>query len=99
MSVTLTTPIKRGNIEVTTIAISNTIKQAGSLRGLRLVDVLNFDYDAVSTLLTRVTAPALTAADIAGLDTGDFVALIEEITPFLTKAAPSVPNVAETGSK
>ncbi|MGP1084902.1 phage tail assembly protein [Serratia sp. CY58181] len=99
MSVTLTTPIKRGNSEITTVTITDTIKQAGSLRGLRLVDVLNFDYDAVSTLLTRVTTPALTAAEIATLDTGDFVAFIEEMTPFLTKAAPSGPNMAETGNK
>ncbi|MGO2154613.1 MAG: phage tail assembly protein [Serratia proteamaculans] len=99
MSVTLTTPIKRGSTEINTVAITDTIKQAGSLRGLRLVDVLNFDYDAISTLLTRVTAPALTSTEIATLDTGDFVSFIEELTPFLTKAAPSVPGVAEMGSK
>lgn len=99
MSVTLTTPIKRGGNEVSTVAITDTIKQAGSLRGLRLVDVLNFDYDAISTLLTRVTSPALTSLEISTLDTGDFVSFIEELTPFLTKAAPSVPGVAETGSK
>lgn len=99
MSVTLTTPIKRGNSEITTVTITDTIKQSSSLRGLRLVDVLNFDYDAISTLLTRVTAPALTVAEIARMDTGDFVAFIEEMTPFLTKAAPSVPNVAETVGK
>lgn len=56
MSVTLTTPIKRNDKEITVVSITDTIKQAGSLRGLRLVDVLNFDYDAVSTLLTRATA-------------------------------------------
>lgn len=94
MSVTLNTPIVRGNQTITSITINDTIKQAGSLRGLRLVDVLNFDYDAVSTLLTRVASPSLTTADVAGLETGDFVALCEEITPFLTKAAPSVPNTA-----
>ncbi|CAI2487714.1 Phage tail protein E [Serratia ficaria] len=99
MSVTLTNPIKRNGNEIATVTITDTIKQAGSLRGLRLVDVLNFDYDAISTLLTRVTAPALTSAEISTLDTGDFVSFIEELTPFLTKAAPSVPNAAETGSK
>lgn len=99
MSVTLTTPIKRNGNEINTVAINDTIKQAGSLRGLRLVDVLNFDYEAISTLLTRVTSPALTSLEISTLDTGDFVSFIEELTPFLTKAAPSVPNSAETGSK
>lgn len=99
MSVILSKPIKRGDQEITTITINDNIKQAGSLRGLRLVDVLNFDFDAVSTLLTRTTSPQLTSAEIATLATGDFTALCEEITPFLTKPAPSVPNGAETGSE
>ena len=96
MTVILSKPIKRGDQEIITITINDTIKQAGSLR---LVDVLNFDFDAVSTLLTRTTSPQLTSTEIAALATGDFTALCEEITPFLTKPAPSVPNVAETGSE
>ena len=99
MSVILSKPITRGDQEITSVTINNNIKQAGSLRGLRLVDVLNFDFDAVSTLLTRTTSPQLTSAEIAALATGDFTALCEEITPFLTKPAPSVPNVAETESE
>ena len=70
-----------------------------ALRGLKLVDVLNFDYDAVSTLLTRTTSPQLTAVEIATMATGDFTALCEEITPFLAKPVPSVPNGAETESE
>lgn len=99
MSVILSKPVKRGDQEIITITITDTIKQAGSLRGLRLVDVLNFDFDAVSTLLTRTTSPQLTSTEISALATGDFTALCEEITPFLTKPAPSVPNAAETGSE
>ncbi|MGF7448837.1 phage tail assembly protein, partial [Klebsiella michiganensis] len=52
MSIILSKPIKRGDQEITTITINDNIKQAGTLRGLRLDDVLNFDFDAVSTLLT-----------------------------------------------
>ena len=99
MSVILSKPVKRGDQEIITITITDTIKQAGSLRGLRLVDVLNFDFDAVSTLLTRTTNPQLTSTEIAALATGDFTALCEGITPFLTKPAPSVPNGVETGSE
>ncbi|MEJ4043900.1 phage tail assembly protein [Erwinia sp. SLM-02] len=99
MSVTLNTPIVRGDQIITSITINDTIKQAGSLRGLRLVDVLNFDYTAVSTLLTRVATPTLTAADIASLETGDFVTLCEEITPFLTKAEPSASSTAAAAKK
>lgn len=99
MSVILSKPITRGDQEITSVTINNNIKQAGSLRGLRLVDVLNFDFDAVSTLLTRITSPQLTNAEIAALATGDFTALCEEITPFLTKPAPSAPISAETESE
>ena len=99
MSVILSKPVKRGDQEIITITITDTIKQAGSLRGLRLVDVLNFDFDAVSTLLTRTTSPQLTSTEIAALATGDFTSLCEESTPVLTKPAPSVPNGAETGSE
>ena len=99
MSVILSKPVKRGDQEIITITITDTIKQAGSLRGLRLVDVLNFDFDAVSTLLTRTTSPQLTSTEIAALATGDFTALCEEITPFLTKAEPSAPGEAATASK
>lgn len=99
MSVILSKPIKRGDQEITTITINDNIKQAGSLRGLRLVDVLNFDFDAVSTLLTRITTPSLTSSDVGSMATGDFTALCEEITPFLTKPAPSVTTSAETESE
>lgn len=99
MSVILSKPIKRGDQEITTITINDNIKQAGSLRGLRLVDVLNFDFDAVSTLLTRITTPSLTSSDVGSMATGDFTALCEEITPFLAKPAPSVTTSAETESE
>lgn len=99
MSVTLSQPIKRGDQEIKTVTINDTIKQAGSLRGLRLVDVLNLDYDAVSTLFTRVTSPQLTASDIATMTTSDFTALCEEMASFLTKPAPFAPNEAATASK
>lgn len=99
MTVILSKPIKRGDREITTITINDNIKQAGSLRGLRLVDVLNFDFDAVSTLLTRITTPSLTSSDVGSMATGDFTALCEEITPFLTKPVPSVPSEAGTESE
>lgn len=99
MTVILSKPIKRGDQEITTITINDNIKQAGSLRGLRLVDVLNFDFDAVSTLLTRITTPSLTSSDVGSMATGDFTALCEEITPFLTKPAPFVPSEAGTESE
>lgn len=58
-AITLAAPIIRGNDTITDVTITDDIKQAGSLRGLRLVNVLNLDTDAITTLLERVTSPRL----------------------------------------
>ncbi|KHT31199.1 phage tail assembly protein [Pectobacterium carotovorum] len=94
--ITLSAPIKRKGSEITHIEITQAIKQAGSLRGLRLGDVINLDFDAVSTLLTRVTSPALTLPEIASLSTSDFFRLNEALVPFLAPQAPTEQSEAET---
>ncbi|MBG6242233.1 MAG: phage tail assembly protein [Candidatus Symbiopectobacterium sp. Dall1.0] len=95
-AVTLITPIVRDADKITRIAITDEIKQAGSLRGLRLVNVLNMDTDSVATLLTRVTSPRLKVAEINAMDTRDFVRLAEALTPFLAPVEPGESNEAET---
>ena len=60
--VTLNAPIVRGKTAISEITITPVLKQAGSLRGLKVYDVLTSNYDALVVLLPRVTAPALTAA-------------------------------------
>ncbi|EHD23651.1 MULTISPECIES: hypothetical protein [Brenneria] len=98
-TIALTASIKRKSGDVNQVEITDAIKQAGSLRGLRLGDVINLDFDAVSTLLTRVTAPALTLPEIASLPTSDFVRLNEALVPFLAPQAPAEQSEAETGDQ
>lgn len=57
---TLMQPVVRKDSEIGQVEITGAISQAGSLRGLNLIRVANMDADSIATLLTRVTAPALT---------------------------------------
>jgi hypothetical protein len=82
-SITLQTPIKRGETLIAVVSITDTMKQAGSLRGLKLIDVMNSDVDSLITLLPRVTEPALTPVEIAGMDTWDFAQMALGVSAFL----------------
>lgn len=81
-TVTLSKPIMRDGNEITTITITDEVKQAGSLRGLRLVNVMNMDVDSITILLTRCTSPRLKQTEIAAMATTDFVVCCEVLTPF-----------------
>ncbi|MGK4478697.1 phage tail assembly protein [Yersinia enterocolitica] len=95
-TITLVKPVVRGDEKISQITITNEIKQAGSLRGLKLVNVLNMDVDSVAILLTRVTSPRLKLAEINEMDTRDFVSLSEALVPFLTPAGSGALSEAET---
>ena len=86
--VTLNAPIVRGKTAISEITITPVLKQAGSLRGLKVYDVL--------TSLPRVTAPALTADEIARMDTWDFCQLANAVVDFLQP--PSDQSGTDTGS-
>lgn len=95
-TINLTTPIIRDGREITEIAITDEIKQAGSLRGLRMVNVMNFDVDSMATLLTRCTSPRLKLAEINAMATADFVTACEVLTPFLAPQEPGSKSETET---
>ncbi|CAH3566716.1 hypothetical protein AI2709V1_2979 [Klebsiella pneumoniae] len=65
---TLMQPVVRKDSEIGQVEITGAISQAGSLRGLNLIRVANMDADSIATLLTRVTAPALTQKEINVFD-------------------------------
>lgn len=98
-TVTLTRPIKRENNEIRTITITDEVKQAGTLRGLRLVNVMNMDVDSISILLTRCTLPRLKLKEISEMATSDFVELCEALTPFLAPKEPGTKSKTETESE
>jgi len=92
--VQLSCPVVRGERVIDFVEIGEEIRQAGSLRGLSLIEVLNLKTDPVMTLLSRVTTPRLKLAEIQSLSTGDFVALATLVANFLAPTESAKPSVA-----
>lgn len=93
--IVLQTPIIRGDITHSQITITETMRQAGSLRGLKLLDVMNSDVDSLIVLLPRVTSPALTSVEVATLDVWDFAQLALGIADFLQPSSATDKTVAD----
>lgn len=80
-TVTLDTPLKRGDQEITAITVRK--PGSGELGGVSLMDLMRMDVTALHTVLPRITAPTLTAADVSKLDPADLVNIATEVTGFL----------------
>ncbi|WP_282244893.1 phage tail assembly protein [Stenotrophomonas sp. PS02300] len=87
----LETPIRRGDQVISSLTLRK--PDAGTLRGIKLADLLQMDVGALTTLLPRISTPTLTAADAAKLDPVDLVAIATEVGNFfLTKAQREFPS-------
>ena len=82
-TITLDTPIKRGETEITSIEIRK--PGAGELRGISLRSLMNFETDAIMSVLPRITAPSLTAHEVQMMDPADLLDAGSEIATFLLK--------------
>lgn len=80
-TVELDTPLTRGSHSVTQITVRK--PKAGALRGVTLNDVLNMDVQSLTTVLPRITEPALTAAELRDMDPADLVQLGSVVSNFL----------------
>lgn len=90
-SILLETPIRRGDQMISSLILRK--PDAGTLRGIKLADLLQMDVGALTTLLPRISTPTLTAADAAKLDPVDLVAIATEVGNFfLTKAQREFPS-------
>lgn len=82
-TVTLDTPIKRGETTITEVQVMK--PTAGTLRGVGLAAVANADVDALLVILPRVTVPNLTKEECARLELPDFVALAGQVVGFVAE--------------
>ncbi|OHX19851.1 phage tail assembly protein [Chromobacterium sphagni] len=89
-TITLDTPIKRGDSEITAIELRK--PGAGELRGVNLTDVLNVDVDALHKVLPRITSPALTMQDVAKLDPADLLKFGQMVAYFLVPKSQKQDN-------
>ena len=80
-TVTLDTPIKRGNSVITEVTLRK--PSAGELRGVSLAELLQMKVDALQTVLPRITNPILHKQDMATLDPADLVNMGTVVVGFL----------------
>lgn len=80
--ITLETPIQRGELTISQIELMK--PNAGTLRGVRLYDLVQSDVDALLTILPRITTPNLTKAECLTLDPVDLVEVGGKVISFLT---------------
>lgn len=84
-SITLETPIPRGDDPITSITLRK--PAAGELRGVALSDLLRLDVAALITVLPRISTPALTAHEVGQMDLVDLTALGGEVIGFFMSKA------------
>ncbi|MFZ5272149.1 phage tail assembly protein [Enterobacter asburiae] len=78
-------PVVRGATTIESVQITDAVRHPGSLRGLKLYDVMQSDVDSLMKMIPRVTEPALLEHEILTMDNVDFVALATGIVSFLVK--------------
>lgn len=84
-TVTLDTPIKRGEQSITAVTLRK--PNAGALRGTSLNALVHLDVDALSKVLPRISTPTLTEADVAQMDPADLVQMGMVFAGFLASKA------------
>lgn len=60
--------------------------QAGELRGIKLLDVMQMDVTAYIQLLPRITAPMLTEQQVSELDPADLMKVMNGVQRFFLEA-------------
>ncbi|MBV7598923.1 phage tail assembly protein [Aeromonas sp. sia0103] len=71
-SITLTTPIQRGEQVYTELTLTKPAKVA-QLRGINTVELLNLNVDALIKFIPRVSTPSLTEQEVGNLDPADLL--------------------------
>ena len=84
-TITLESPIQRGESKITEVILRK--PNAGALRGISLRAILEVEVDAFAKVLPRITEPALTHADVAGLDAVDLLQFGAGIASFFLPKA------------
>ncbi|MDH2395603.1 phage tail assembly protein [Providencia rettgeri] len=81
ITITLDEPITRGTTTVSEVVVRK--PNSGALRGVRLAALMEMDVDSAILVLPRVTAPALTKAELLMMAPADMVNLTKELVLFL----------------
>lgn len=79
--ITLDTPLKRGETEITEISIHK--PNSGALRGCSLRGLLDFNASDIITVIPRITDPQITPAEASLLDPADLLQIGAKVADFL----------------
>lgn len=90
----LINPITRGEKAFTEITVLKPTVPA--LKGLKMLDVLQMDVDALQVLLPRITQPMLHKADFINMEVDDFTDLATAAVGFLGKKSAQEAESDET---
>jgi hypothetical protein len=83
-------PIPYGDKQLSEITLRR--PQAGDLRGVKLMGLHQMEVDTFTTLVPRISTPAVTAGQLAAMDPYDTVRLMEVVTDFFNTS----PNLSQT---
>lgn len=84
-TIDLDTPITRGDTTISTITIKK--PDAGQLRGVKLLELIQMDIDAIIKVTPRIASPTLTEHDVANLDPVDLLAVSTAVVGFFQSKA------------
>lgn len=84
-SIMLDQPIQRGKTAIDSVSIRK--PSAGELRGVSMSKLIEMDVNSVMAVLPRVSEPALTAPEIAGMDPADLFAVSIHLASFFVRRA------------
>ncbi|MNJ15707.1 Phage tail protein E [compost metagenome] len=82
-TITLDTPIVRGETQITTIMLRK--PASGELRGVSLIDLAQMDVLSLRKVLPRITTPSLTDIEIGRMDPADLLQCGVAVGSFLLK--------------
>ena len=85
VTVTLDTPIARGNQVIASLTLRK--PKSGELRGISLTELAQLDVGALIRLLPRISSPTLTTPDVEGMDPADLMSCGTEVIGFLFPSA------------
>ena len=90
--VTLTRPIVRGETSVDFVTLRE--PDAGAMRGLKLLDVMQMDVSALIRLIPRIAEPYLAEAEVALMGPADIARLGMAVVGFFNGVAmgPDTPT-------
>jgi hypothetical protein len=92
-TVQLDTPIVRGETTIDSITLRS--PTAGELRGIKLIDLTQFDVSTLIKVVPRISQPMLFEQDLANMGVEDMIAIGDEVANFLPQKGKKLDSPSE----